>query len=103
MYKSASVAHSVPVVRGAGQKQTDGERMNDTRGSATAPSALGGSSGGLTGVAQTVADGPVGTTDHRVNETTVRNTASASHAQVVQLGQRKIAGDQSQMDKVFVH
>lgn len=76
--------------------------MKDTRGSATTPSALGVLRRSF-GVKQAVAERPLGTLAPRVNETTVHNITSASHAQVVQLGQPKIAGDQSQMDQVSVH
>ncbi|WP_322047012.1 hypothetical protein [Paraburkholderia sp. J67] len=65
-------------------------------------------SGGLAGLEQGLAGGLVGTPDQWVNKTimdTVRNIASVSHAQVVQIeGQPKIAGDQLPwVDKLSAH
>jgi hypothetical protein len=65
-------------------------------------------SGGLTGLEQGLAGGLVGTPEQWVNKTildTVRNIASASNAQVVQIeGQPKIAGDQLPwVDKLSAH
>ncbi|EUC15015.1 hypothetical protein [Paraburkholderia hospita] len=65
-------------------------------------------SGGLAGLEQGLAGSLVGTPDQWVNKTimdTVRNIASVSHAQVVQIeGQPKIAGDQLPwVDKLSVH